>query len=124
MLRYPGGKTRAISSLVPLLKEHYPTQRTLLSPFLGGGSLELHLHEQGYTVHANDLFEPLATFWNVVKNQPEQLQQSVRSRMPVSKETFLELRTRIRELTDPLEIATAYFLVNRCSFSGATFCGG
>lgn len=44
--------------------------------------------------------------------------------MPVSKEEFLELRKNIRTLTDPLEIATAYFLVNRCSFSGSTFCGG
>jgi DNA adenine methylase len=27
-------------------------------------------------------------------------------------------------MTDPLEMAAAYFVVNRCSFSGATFCGG
>ena len=36
----------------------------------------------------------------------------------------MHYRETIRDLTDPLEIATAYFIVNRCSFSGSTFCGG
>ena len=27
-------------------------------------------------------------------------------------------------MTNDLEIATAYYIVNRCSFSGSTFCGG
>ena len=123
-LRYPGGKTRAISILRRYLDEHYRGRRILLSPFLGGGSFELDCASRGYEVHGNDLFRPLVTFWTVLRDTPDALQERVRQLCPVTKETFLRFRQTILELTDPLEIAAAYFVVNRCSFSGATFCGG
>jgi DNA adenine methylase len=44
--------------------------------------------------------------------------------MPVTKERFQHLRTSIGNLKTQLEIATAYYIINRCSFSGSTFCGG
>lgn len=123
-LRYPGGKTRARRILDKVFRAEYPGRRVLLSPFLGGGSVELHQMDAGFRVYANDLFRPLATFWQVLKTRPHELQDAVRAACPVSKEDFLRCRETIMMLTDPLEIATAYFLVNRCSFSGATFCGG
>jgi DNA adenine methylase len=123
-LRYPGGKTRAIQILRRYLDNNYEGRRVLLSPFLGGGSFELDCGSRGYTVHVNELFGPLATFWTVLRDTPDVLQERVRQYCPVTKETFLRLRRTILELTDPLEIAAAYFVVNRCSFSGATFCGG
>ena len=123
-LRYPGGKTRAISFLQEVLETEYPTRKTLLSPFLGGGSFELALASEGYTVHANDLFPPLAIFWNQTKLNPQELALCVQSKMPVSKEMFLELRSKIQTETNTLQIASMYFIINRCSFSGATFCGG
>lgn len=123
-LRYPGGKTRAVSLLADTLRAEYPGRRTLLSPFLGGGSFELNRLGAGYRVYANDLFVPLYTFWSVVKTRGPELRAAVRAACPVSKEDFLRYRTDILSYTDPLQIATAYFLVNRCSFSGATFCGG
>jgi DNA adenine methylase len=120
-LRYPGGKTRAVKILDKYIP---PNTNTLLSPFLGGGSFEIAMHDRGLTVHANDLFTPLATFWNVAKHRQRDLVTRVRAYMPVSKEAFLDLRSRIRTFTDDVEIAAAYFVINRCSFSGATFCGG
>ena len=123
-LRYPGGKTRARALLTRYVETEYPGRRTLLSPFLGGGSFELSRLDAGCRVYGNDLFAPLATFWTVLKTSPRELQAAVRAALPVSKEDFLRSRSSILSMTDPLEIATAYFLVNRCSFSGATFCGG
>jgi DNA adenine methylase len=120
-LRYPGGKTRALKVLATYIPEG---KTTLLSPFIGGGSFELFCRGEGMTVHANDLFRPLYTFWKVVKERPAELQQSVQAQCPVSKEAFASLRESILEMTDELEIAAAYYIVNRCSFSGATFCGG
>ena len=76
------------------------------------------------TVFANDLFRPLYIFWKVLKERPSELQASVQAMCPVTKDAFAILRNNILELTDELEIATAYYLVNRCSFSGSTFCGG
>lgn len=96
----------------------------MLSPFLGGGSFELAQAANGMRVFANDLFIPLYTFWNVLKLDPKGLHTRVQRQLPVSKEAFLAFRTSKLEYSDPQEIAAAYFIVNRCSFSGATFCGG
>ena len=123
-LRYPGGKSRAVSILETLLLQEYPTQKTLLSPFLGGGSFELFLLRKNYTVLANDRFTPLYTFWKMLKEQPAALQTAVRRYKPMSKELFQSLRQSIQTDTDELTIAAKYFAINRSSFSGATFCGG
>ncbi len=123
-LRYPGGKSRAVPILESLLLQEYPTQKTLLSPFLGGGSFELFLLTKNYTVLANDRFTPLYTFWKKLKEQPADLQTAIRRYKPMSKELFLSLRQSIQTDTDELTIAAKYFAINRSSFSGATFCGG
>jgi len=123
-LRYPGGKTRALAILQRYLETHYPGRRTLLSPFLGGGSFELDQASKGFQVFANDLFLPLYTFWRVLQLDPRGLHTAVIGRLPVSKEAFLEIRQSKLSYTDPQEIAAGYFVVNRCSFSGSTFCGG
>lgn len=120
-LRYPGGKTRAIPILSKAIK-HFKG-KTILSPFMGGGSFELFLADT-YQIKANDLFKPLYIFWKVVKERPQELAAAVEVHMPIYKELFKELQDTILDMTDELEIATAYYIVNRSSFSGATFCGG
>jgi DNA adenine methylase len=123
-LRYPGGKTRALVILQRYLDTYYPGRQVLLSPFLGGGSFELASAAKGMRVFANDLFLPLYTFWMILKMDPKGLHQGVLKQLPVSKETFLRLRKSELNYSDPQETAAGYFIVNRCSFSGATFCGG
>jgi DNA adenine methylase len=124
-LRYPGGKTRAVKILTSAMNTHYPSRKTLLSPFLGGGSLELKLQSSGYQVYANDLFTPLYKFWIVVQNSKDVLAENVRSMMPVSKEKFYKLRKEILNTeNDDIQVASMYFIINRCSFSGSTFSGG
>ena len=123
-LRYPGGKTRAIKILEPLIKQRFPTQKTIISPFLGGGSFELHMLGLGYKLITNDLFKPLYIFWLMCKQQPAALQALVKTYMPMTKEKFLAIRESILTDTDLLSIAAKYFVINRSSFSGSTFCGG
>jgi DNA adenine methylase len=123
-LRYPGGKTRAVATLERYVTTYFPGRRTLLSPFFGGGSFEIALQEKGYTVYGNDLFAPLYTFWKVVKERPKELATRVLECMPIDKEMFKDFRAGILEMTDEMEIAVAYYIINRCSFSGSTFCGG
>jgi DNA adenine methylase len=123
-LRYPGGKTRAVNILNKYIEKYYRDKRTLISPFFGGGSFEIYLQDKGYTVVANDKFSPLYKFWITAKNSPAELADNVRERMPISKEVFGVLRQRIYEFTDDMDIASAYYIINRCSFSGSTFCGG
>ena len=125
-LRYPGGKTRAVKIIEKYVKDHYPTCKMLLSPFFGGGSFEIYLHDQGWKVYGNDLFKPLYVFWKQTQTAEglDALVKSVQSKMPVTKEVFMTMRESIMKLTTPLDIATAYYIINRTSFSGATFCGG
>jgi DNA adenine methylase len=120
-LRYPGGKTRAIPILQKYLDTYYAGRTILLSPFFGGGSFELHCASKGMTVYGNDKFLPLYTFWKTAQEDSELLAERVKDQMPVSKEKFLELRS---EILTSSEMARDYYIINRCSFSGATFCGG
>jgi DNA adenine methylase len=55
------------------------------SPFLGGGSFELHLARQfGLKVTASDAFEPLANFWKVLKSRPTVLMETCQDNIPNS----------------------------------------
>ena len=123
-LRYPGGKTRAISILYEHLTTNFPTRKTLLSPFFGGGSFELCLRSKGYTVYGNDLFTPLYNFWRTLQTDRDTLATRIRESMPISKEAFGTLRSTIMSETDAMQMATSFFLINRTSFSGATLSGG
>ena len=121
-LRYPGGKTRAIKHLLP----HIP-EGDICSPFLGGGSLELVLSKDR-AVYAYDAFYPLYNFWNCLLTDKNYLVAQVKKLHPLDKETFKALRMLLRGY-DPtqgksVELAAAYFAINRSSFSGATLSGG
>jgi len=121
-LRYPGGKTRAIKHLLP----HIP-EGDICSPFLGGGSLELVLSKDR-TVYAYDAFYPLYNFWNCLLTEKDYLVEQVKKLHPLDKETFKALRMLLRGYAPSqgksVELAAAYFAINRSSFSGATLSGG
>ena len=60
---YPGSKNSAaptISKMIPL------KTKTVLSPFIGGGAIELSLTARGIRVYASDLYEPLANCWKFI----------------------------------------------------------
>jgi len=86
-LRYPGGKSRAVKHILPLV----PSDVTeLCSPFLGGGSVELAFNqERGGTVYGYDLFEPLVWFWEALLENPEKLADAADA-MRVHDEAFVE----------------------------------
>ena len=131
-LRYPGGKSRAVKHILPLIPEDITE---LCSPFLGGGSVELAVAARGTPVHAYDIFEPLVWFWNALLTDPRLLAMcadSYRKEHPdfegqegLLKEDFIRLRNELRE-SDRFSFTNAakFYAINRSSFSGATFSGG
>jgi len=126
-LRYPGGKTRACTILDGVFRDHFDPSlfQTVVSPFFGGGSFEFFLQKKyGYDVLANDKFTPLYSFWQTCKDNKEELTSRLEAVTSVTKDNFSVYRKNIMALTDPLEQATSYFIINRCSFSGATLSGG
>ncbi len=127
-LRYPGGKTRACKILDDVVTEHFNMEEfeIICSPFFGGGSFEFYLQNKyGYKVLANDKFTPLYNFWNQIKIDKNKLCDELEKIKSVSKEQFVDYRNTIMELDDiALQQAIQYFIINRCSFSGATLSGG
>jgi len=123
-LRYPGGKTRAINILYEQLITNFKDRKILLSPFFGGGSFELFLCSEGFTIYGNDLFTPLYTFWITAQKKCEILKTNIKTLMPVSKEKFHILRSTIIDEKDDIKQASDFFVINRTSFSGATLSGG
>ena len=69
LLRYAGGKSRAIKKITPFVKPY----DTIVSPFLGGGSLEVHWASEGKKIIAGDVFDILVNFWNILLNSPDTL---------------------------------------------------
>ena len=73
-LRYPGGKTKAIGLITQYLPDVIP--KKILSPFLGGASLEIawanNLDEVEEIIGC-DIFAPLANFWQQILSDPDAL---------------------------------------------------
>jgi DNA adenine methylase len=131
-LRYPGGKSRAVKHILPLIPHDCGE---LCSPFLGGGSIELAVAERGTQVHAYDIFKPLVWFWESLIATPQQLAEAADSyrvlhadydgKRGLLKEDFHRIREELRGESDhSLENAAKFYAINRSSFSGATFSGG
>lgn len=126
VLRYPGGKTRAVKGFKREIDERGYDTSTIISPFFGGGSFELHMrNKHGSKIVANDKFEPLANFWSCTKEHREELVKEVEKLKPLSKARFLEIRKELLDTKiDKITRAAYYFAVNRSSFSGSTCSGG
>ena len=127
-LRYPGGKTRAIVSLEYILNTYYHTDASstkLISPFCGGCSFEFAIHNRFNQLILNDKFEPLINFFNQCKSNKDELVKELRELIgTITKDVFSEYRRTVIDDDDALRRAVKYFVINRCSFSGATLSGG
>lgn len=127
-LRYPGGKTRACKIIDNILQKHFDLKQfdVLVSPFFGGGSFEFYIQNKyGLKLIVNDKFTPLYNFWKQVKMDKNILCEELKKNATVTKEQFSGYRDTIMDLHEnQLQQAIQYFIINRCSFSGATLSGG
>ena len=127
-LRYPGGKSRACTKLdtyIPDLREY----KEYREPFLGGGSVAIHITKKypHLQVWVNDLYEPLVNFWKTLQDDGYALYkrlQELKSRYPdegSAKGLFLEAKELVNDdSVSPLYRACAFYVINKCSFSGLT----
>jgi DNA adenine methylase len=120
-LRYPGGKTRGVEFITHFFPKNLDK---LLSPFFGGGSIELSIAAKGTVVYGYDIFSPLVEFWQCLLTQPNELANEVEKHYPLPKEKFYELQLTQTKFKTKLERAAVYYVLNRSSFSGATLSGG
>lgn len=127
-LRYPGGKTRACKKLETIMNEYFNITEfnNIISPFFGGGSYEFYIQNKyKLNIIANDKFTPLYNFWNTCKNNKEDLCKELTKKIDlINKKEFHYLRDKIMKENNDLNQSVMYFIINRCSFSGATLSGG
>ena len=122
LLRYPGGKSFAINAIIPYFPDNL---QEMVSPFFGGGSIEIQSALSGIRVWGYDIFEPVVFFWQHVLQKNKDLYERISEfPIPLPKETFYKMQKEFKDLTDPLEIAAQFYVLNRCSFSGTTLSGG
>ena len=127
-LRYPGGKSRACTKLdtyIPDLRDYEEYRE----PFLGGGSVAIHVTKKypHLDVWVNDLYEPLVNFWKTLQDDGYNLYkrlQELKSRYPdqgSAKGLFLEAKEVVNNYDESnLFRACAFYVINKCSFSGLT----
>jgi DNA adenine methylase len=127
-LRYPGGKSRAcvkMDSYFPDLRNYDEFRES----FLGGGSVAIHITKKypNLDIWVNDLYEPLVNFWQQLqmfgvdlKDKLTQL-KSTNNTPDFARELFLKSKEHIndKDLSN-LDRAVAFYIVNKCSFSGLT----
>jgi DNA adenine methylase len=109
-------------------------------PFLGGGSVAIHVSKKypHLKITVNDLYEPLINFWVQLQtfgdeltdklidyktnhpDPPKELRKEEGTEFP-AKELFLNSKEVINNKSlDGIERAAAFYIVNKCSFSGLT----
>ena len=127
-LRYPGGKSRALSKLfqfIPNLSDYTEYRE----PFLGGGSVAIEVSKRypHLKIWVNDLYEPLYNFWRQIQNNGEEIKDKLieyKSLYPnpdKARGLFVESKEIVNDQTlDSLDRAVRFYIVNKCSFSGLT----
>jgi DNA adenine methylase len=119
-LRYPGGKSRAAKKILP----HFPEVSEMVSPFVGGGSIEIALAAKGVRIHGYDIFDPLVCFWKYLLEDRKALHAEVKKLHPMSPKQFIEYKAKNPVMPDSIQRAAMFYALNRASFSGSTMSGG
>ncbi len=125
-LRYPGGKSRAIPQIIKFLPANFSECR---EPFVGGGSLFIHL-KQAYpklNIWINDLNQNLFLFWKYSQLEMSKLVlgiNTLRDEYQNGKDLF-EMLTQINtDKMSAIDRAIRFFVLNRITFSGTVESGG
>jgi|TARA_B100001094_G_C18144001_1_gene779562 DNA adenine methylase len=139
LLRYAGGKSKAVKKIGKFADDY----DTIISPFIGGGSLEVHWASNGKKVHAYDIFDVLVNFWQVLLTEPESLSEEM-LKISATKEEYAAIKEllistpqtqellsswktdhyRRKEVTElsPEVLAAYYYFNHNCSY-GPAFLG-
>ena len=127
-LRYPGGKSRAcqkMDSFFPDLRNYDEFRE----PFLGGGSVAIYITKKypNLDIWVNDLYEPLVNFWQQLQMFGVDLSKALATLKSTcdtpdkAKQLFLVSKEKINdEDMSNFDRAVAFYVVNKCSFSGLT----
>jgi DNA adenine methylase len=128
-LRWCGGKSRALKKLDSYIPKNMNNIMEIRDPFLGGGSFPLYLSKiyPDKKIWVNDLYEPLYNYWICLRDNCEELVDIL---LKKKQEADTEEKSRLlfklsknimnnKDYTSLIR-AVAFYIVNKCSFSGLT----
>lgn len=125
-LRYPGGKSRAVSQIAAMMPENFAEYR---EPFVGGGSCFIHLRQSRphLPMWINDLNRDLYCFWKHAQSDLDSLVAEVakiRVGATDGQTLFAKLMAEYESELSTFERAVRFFVLNRITFSGTVDSGG
>ncbi len=127
-LRYPGGKSRAVVKLLQYLPD-LTQVKEFREPFIGGGSVAIEITKRypNIEIWVNDLYEPLYNFWCELRDNGQDLEDAILSKKnhypdrETARKLFNDSKEHINDKEKSnFERAVAFYIVNKCSFSGLT----
>lgn len=126
-LRYPGGKSRAIPQILPLIPASIGEFR---EPFVGGGSVFLAVKSlfKGLVGHywINDLNTDLYCLWRHLRDDADTLTRQIsqiKREMTDGRTLYTQFKNETTGLSE-LDRAVRFFIMNRITFSGVADSGG
>lgn len=118
-VKWVGGKRQLLRQFRELglypPEDFNPITNTYYEPFVGGGAVFFDLLPKN--AELSDLNNELVTTYNVIKNNVDELIQSLQKHI-YDKEYYLEVRAKkVDDLSD-VEIASRFIFLNRTGFNG------
>lgn len=132
-IKWVGGKSQLLEQLEEHLPANFDLQNdvTYIEPFVGGGAMLFYMLQQHPCITKaiiNDINPNLTTCYEVVKNQPQPLIDSLQhiqdefyalSTEDARRDFFLLMRDRFNAKNlSSIENATLFFFLNRTCFNG------
>ena len=124
VLRYPGGKSKAIKFLSQCIPSEFNEYR---EPLVGGGALFLYLKQtfKEVSYHINDLNYDLYCFWKFAQIDNAKLAHEVENIKNNCKDgKVLFYKYKQESNYSDFERAVRFFVMNRITFSGTVDSGG
>lgn len=125
-LRYAGGKSKAIYKLEKFLPEMVSNME-IHDSFLGGGSFPIYLTKlyPNLKIKVNDVYFPLYNFWINLRDNGIEMSDKLlelknnNNTKELARKLFDEQKKVISDnFKSNLEKAIAFYVLNKCSFSG------
>ncbi len=123
-IRYAGGKSLAVGHII----EYIPEVKRIISPFFGGGSIEIAVAQKlGIDIIGADINEPLMTYWHYQTKYRKRLFDELSKLQPTRaeydrvKRIVKDWRNGEIKLTK-LQLATYFFFNHNLSY-GPSFIG-
>lgn len=123
LYRYAGGKNRVKKEIIDIIMDVYPGVDYVVSPFMGGGSVEILLASRGIEVQAYDIFTALADFWEIMTTEGgDRIADEVVKYHPLKDSDHYKSFLPLLDSEDKFTRAWAFYITIKGSYSGKIGC--